>query len=380
MDVEHAFDDEAPFDLHTFTLPTSGGPAAPARFRTGGVDHNRAFDGVECKFMDSVFFRQEVLAKYEGADGFTVDDDGSVSCGYYWALDRSTYRLGNDLLHTSIGDFAEGVPFEEWPHWRLYAVEPPSYESSIRYRDEPTIAESVNRLAESLAQLNHGFELFANVLGLSPKMQLWSGSLDSLAGRQLKWYYPHNASDDEFLKRAVLMSTFVSEELSTDVLRAVARALSPHLHRGDDGKPLGSRRLLERLTLIAKLVTRTKTAGQPLVEMVAQAEGAGGDDAELLSELRDLRKSVRKDFAPIAFLYDLRNSSGVAHSSSITAARQAAINLGLPSDRWARSEYLALLQNASRAIDSITSAFRMSAVTLANLETFGNRDLRAQRA
>lgn len=66
--------------------------------------------------MDRVYFRQEVLTKYEGASGFEVGDDGSVSCHNYWGLVRSTARLGNELLATAIGDFAEGVPFEEWLH------------------------------------------------------------------------------------------------------------------------------------------------------------------------------------------------------------------------------------------------------------------------
>ena len=64
--------------------------------------------------MDRVYFRQEALIKYEEASGFEMKDDGSVSCYHYWGLARSTARLGNELCSTAIGDFAEGVPFEEW--------------------------------------------------------------------------------------------------------------------------------------------------------------------------------------------------------------------------------------------------------------------------
>jgi hypothetical protein len=365
MDVDHAFEEEPPFDIYSFTLPTSEGPVAPARFRDARAGHKKDFDGVYTDFMNSVYFSQEVLRKYEGADGFIVEDNGSVRCGPYWALNRSTARIGNDLLRTSIGDFAQGVPFEEWPHWALYAAEPPSSPSS--YGNEPTIPDSVNKLAESLQRLNYAFELFSSVLGASLEKQLWGGTLDSLAGRQLKWYYPHNASDDEFLKRAVLLSTFVNEELSSNALRTATRAIAPQLHLGDDGKPLGSRRLLERLALVATLTSTTKTFGTALSDLVAQAEGADGADPELLGELRALRKVVRDNFAPIAFLYDLRNSSGVAHAGSLNAARQAAINLGLTAERWGRSEYLSLLRDVGRAVDGISSGFRSSALTLANL-------------
>jgi len=70
--------------------------------------------------------------KYQGSSGFNIMDDGSVRYLGYWGLDRSTSRIGNELLSTYIGDFAEGVPFEEWPHWKQYAVEPPSLEARKR--------------------------------------------------------------------------------------------------------------------------------------------------------------------------------------------------------------------------------------------------------
>ena len=56
--------------------------------------------------MDRVYFRQEVLMKYEAVSGFEVKDDGS-------GLARSTARQGTELCSTATGDFAEGVPFEE---------------------------------------------------------------------------------------------------------------------------------------------------------------------------------------------------------------------------------------------------------------------------
>jgi hypothetical protein len=59
-----------------------------------------------------------VLMKYEAASGFEVKDDGS-------GLARSTARLGTELCSTATGDFAEGVPFEEWLHWKQYSVDPP---------------------------------------------------------------------------------------------------------------------------------------------------------------------------------------------------------------------------------------------------------------
>jgi len=115
IDTDNPWADEPPFDPYAFTLPTEVGPVAPARWKHLHQTKGREFMGRTCNFMTWIFFRQEVLSKYEGMSGFKVLDDGSVWCGDFWALNRSTSRIGNELLATAIGDFAEGVPFEEWP-------------------------------------------------------------------------------------------------------------------------------------------------------------------------------------------------------------------------------------------------------------------------
>jgi hypothetical protein len=102
--------------------------------------------------MEPVFFRQEVLVKYQGDSGFDVRDDGSVSCHGERGLTRSTWRLGNGLLATAIGDFAQGVPFHEWPHWQQHAVEPASSETVAVLKQEQTVAGAVNSLVQALAE------------------------------------------------------------------------------------------------------------------------------------------------------------------------------------------------------------------------------------
>jgi hypothetical protein len=116
IDIEDPWAEELPFDPYKFTLPTDEGPVAPARWKHLRQIEVRKFDGVTCDFATPVFFRQEVLVKYQGASGFDVGDDGSVSCYGEWGLTRGTWRLGNELLATAIGDFAEGIPFYEWLH------------------------------------------------------------------------------------------------------------------------------------------------------------------------------------------------------------------------------------------------------------------------
>ena len=111
----------------------------------------------------------------KGASGFCVWDDGSVSCRDYWGLDRSTSRLGNELLSTAIGDFAEGLPFEEWLHWKQHAIEPPSPETIISLREEESIPVAVNSLVEQLNALNDTFARFADVMEVDISVLLWRG-------------------------------------------------------------------------------------------------------------------------------------------------------------------------------------------------------------
>jgi hypothetical protein len=88
--------------------------------------------------------------------------------------------VGNELLATAIGDFAEGVPFEEWPHWKQYAVEPPSAETAAALRDEQTVAAAVNSVVQALTELNAALAAVATSLRVDIPDSPWQGSLDSL--------------------------------------------------------------------------------------------------------------------------------------------------------------------------------------------------------
>jgi len=87
INVSDPWSDQQSFDPYTFTLPTLEGPVAPARWKTQFWRTKAPkFEGKVCDFMHPVYFRQEVLTKYECASGFDVEDNGSVSCRHYWVL------------------------------------------------------------------------------------------------------------------------------------------------------------------------------------------------------------------------------------------------------------------------------------------------------
>ena len=360
IDIDDPWTEEPPFDPYEFTLPTENGPVAPGRWSHCRYVEGREFAGDSCNFMDLVYFNQEVLSKYEGASGFLILDDGSVSCRNYWSLGRSTRRIGNELLATAIGDFAEGVPFEEWPHWKQHAVEPPSVETTTVLQQEQTIPNAVNALVGELESLSAAFQGLARTMYLDLPTSLWRGSVDSLAGHQLKWVYPTTADDDEFLKRATLLSTLVIDGLVPKSLRRVIRAWDEDLHQDLQNQSLGSRKLLERISLIAVLIEDFQPNNSEIPKLVRIAEDQPTDtvDTELNTELRRSYCKTRKMLAPLAFLYDLRIHGGIAHPPDRSKVESAAGKLGLSAKNWHRTDYLHLLDIVTSSIRQTTLRFR----------------------
>ncbi len=370
LDPENPWSDEAPFDVYNFTFPTAEGPVAPARW----ADHkfssqaDRSFTGTTCDFMKRIYFRQEVLSKYETSEGYLVSDDGSVACQHYWGLTRSTSRLGNELVSTGIGDFAEGVPLSEWQHWAQHAVDAPSSGAIQALQKELKVCEAVNRLVDELRMLNHAFLGLASSLSANLTGSLWQGSIESLAGRQLKWVYPTGASDDEFIKRATLASTLVLEAMVPEALRKVLNAIGEDLHLNEEKppRPLGSRNLLQRLTLVAALFSSVRPSLAGISLLVRQAEQKSKDTTQpdLQGELEHIYGEVRAEFRALAFLYDLRSFGGIAHTPNPKRIADATSQLGLPERNWRRSDFLKLIDLVSTAIQKIASRFFNATATL----------------
>jgi hypothetical protein len=372
IDIEDPWTDQPSFDPYTFTLPTRCGPVAPARWKHSRSIAGRNFEGAVCDFGDLVYFRQEVLIKYETASGFDVDDNGSVSHYPYWSLVRSTARIGNELVAAFIGDFAEGIPFEEWPHWRQYAVEPPSPETANALGQEQTVSSAVNSLVEELQILNASFAEFGISLGLADDIPvLWNGSLNSLAGRQMKWVYPAIADDDEFLKRATLTSTLVIDELQPASLREVLSKFGGNLHMTGDNPPqsLGSIKLLQRVALVAVLIEDLRPDIAEIQTLVRQAEGVKNSKKgqfDLQDELKRVYKRIQNEFKPLACLYDLRTYGGIAHSSSKDKVSNAVLKLGLPKKKWHRTDYIRLLNLVSHSINAVSNHLQVATQIVQN--------------
>lgn len=101
--------------------------------------------------------------------------------------------------------------------------------------------------------------------------------------------------------------------------------------------------------------TPATACDEELPLLVKSAEGKDMNAApDLQAELESSYTQVREDFAPLAFLYDLRIHGALAHPPSKEEATEAATQLGLPEQRWHRTDYLRLLKLITGSVDRIS--------------------------
>ena len=58
-------------------------------------------------FLDSVYFKEEVLKKYEGDRNYQIGDDGTVQFGSEWGTFRGCYRVAEGIICINLGDLGE---------------------------------------------------------------------------------------------------------------------------------------------------------------------------------------------------------------------------------------------------------------------------------
>jgi hypothetical protein len=81
---------------------------------------------------------------------------------------------------------------------------------------------------------------------------------------------------------------------------------------------------------------------------------AASAEDDLQADLEKLHERVRDEFAPLAFLYELRIHGGLAHHPNMIEAAKAAAALGFPESGWHRSHYLNLLKRLTGSISEIS--------------------------
>lgn len=309
IDLNNPWDDAPSLDVTQFTLPTEGGDVAPARWKSFPGWERATFAGTSCNFLERVYFKTDVLQRYEATPNFRVLDDGSVICGGWWSLQRSTHRIGNALVATAIGDFAEGVPFDEWPHWKQYSAPPPDDQALQRFLQELPLPEIINRLLDTLEGLNGAAIYCEGHLGTPQHGPVWAGDGQDETIQKLKSVYPDSVRDEELRLRATLLSTLVDGGLRADALKQIVGIFGSGLQRKDPQKlkstPLGTLKLVERWVLSATIVHQLSLAKFTKVKsLVIGSESATRPprlDENLWFELRAMRRAVETESPAFSF-------------------------------------------------------------------------------
>jgi hypothetical protein len=151
------------------------------------------------------------------------------------------------------------------------------------------------------------------------------------------------------------------------LLNAVGKKMHESFDRS--GVTLGSRKLLQRTSLIALVIEALQPKWAKLPALVKRAEGRGTGhiDFDLKEELEKLHTRIRDEFAPLAFLYDLRVHGGLAHPPNKEDAATAAAKLGLPKGNWHRTDYLAMLKLLADSFDRISEHFEAASLMVADI-------------
>ncbi len=157
-------------------------------------------------FEDSVYFKEEVLKKYEGDRDYQTGDDGSVQFRSEWGF--RSYRDAEGIICVLLGDLGNNFPDEELKHWKLYNIHP----------DEVSITEYCTDFRHTLNRIVH----FMDVLNKNMKYKI-------------KLYYPeaikfnsdsfddnifdltHSENHLRFLKKVINEST-PAEELEMKIV------------------------------------------------------------------------------------------------------------------------------------------------------------------
>jgi len=102
-------------------------------------------------FLDLVYFKEEVLKKYESNKDFIIGDNGTVMFGNKWGTFRGVFRVAKGFLAVHLGDMGEGFPDDELSYWKQFNVSPSKIPLKERYFD---FRETLRRMIHFMKQSN----------------------------------------------------------------------------------------------------------------------------------------------------------------------------------------------------------------------------------
>ena len=180
-------------------------------------------------FMDIVYFKEEVLKKYEANKKFTIGDNGTVMFGDKWGTFRGVFRVAKGFLAAHLGDIGEGFPNEELKYWKQFNVSPSKIPRKERYFDfRETIRRMLHFMERSNERIERHLTKFFFDLSFTDKRLFKLDDVDNIL-RNLKRVINKNTTIDEFQSRIIFLNILLLETINTELINQIFKKIDKNL-------------------------------------------------------------------------------------------------------------------------------------------------------
>lgn len=179
-------------------------------------------------YMDFVFFKEEVLQKYESQKNFKVGDSGTVQFGHKWGTFRGVFRVAKGYIGAHLGDLGEGFPTKELLHWKNYNVPPSSVPKHERYVD---FRNSIKRMLFFMDKTNQriGRHLEKFYSSAYKDDVIFNLKDMDVTLNHLKKVINKNTTRDDFQSRIIFLNMFLLESINTRLIISIFNKIDKRL-------------------------------------------------------------------------------------------------------------------------------------------------------
>lgn len=164
-------------------------------------------------FLTPVYFKREVLKKYNDSDKYHVDHN-CVSNGSYWSIQIDINQA--DLVQVYLGDIAERLPYNEQLHWKTYNVPPEGGITKRRLTNDffTSFVDSDDVSYKFHKSLHNFQEKFEKRFSFKPFRPLDKN--DAHKDKNIK--VPLNDEPEEFEKQILYLSILLQDSINEEQL------------------------------------------------------------------------------------------------------------------------------------------------------------------
>src|SRR3989339_27672 len=181
-------------------------------------------------FLETVFFKEEVLKKYESNKDFKIGDDGTVLFGYEWGLFRGVYRVAKGYIAVNLGDLGEGFPNKELKHWKQYNIDPRKIKLEDRYFDfRSKIKRMIYFMNLSNKRIKNYLEKFFPEIAIANKNIFILDDTEDVLNH-IKKVINNKTTIDEFQSRIIFLNILLIESINTKLINKVFNQVGEDLN------------------------------------------------------------------------------------------------------------------------------------------------------